>query len=88
MPPGKRGGRVAGTPHKVTALAKDNIISVFTRLGGTAAMAKWAEANETEFYRIYARLLPTEVTGDGGGPIKFEVVAPWLKPSIASRNKG
>ena len=29
-----------------------------------------------------------EITGDGGGPVKFEVIAPWLKQSIASRNRG
>lgn len=88
MPAGKKvGGRVAGVPNKVTGIAKDNITAVFIRLGGTAAMAKWAEENQTEFYRIYSRLIPTEVTGEGGGPVKFEVLAPWLKPEIATRNK-
>lgn len=70
---GKQGGRVAGTPNKVSALAKDNIISVFTRLGGTAAMAIWAQDNQTEFYRIYSRLLPTELTGKNGGPIEAAI---------------
>lgn len=27
-----------------------------------------------------------EVTGADGGAMKFEIVAPWLKPSIAARN--
>lgn len=54
----KTGGRSPGTPNHVTRSARDNIIAVFTRLGGTAAMAKWARANETEFYKIYARLIP------------------------------
>jgi hypothetical protein len=62
-----------GSPNKLGALAKDNIAAVFNRLGGTAAMADWAEANKTEFYRIYARLVPTQVTGEGGGPVKITV---------------
>lgn len=38
------------------------MIAVFTRLGGTAEMAKWAKDNLTEFYKLYARLIPTEST--------------------------
>ena len=53
--------RPKGVPNKFSGTAKENIIAVFTRLGGTAEMAKWAADNQSEFYRIYARLLPTEV---------------------------
>ena len=31
-------------------------------------------------------LSSVELTGEGGGPVQFEVLAPWLKPSIADRN--
>jgi hypothetical protein len=55
-------------------IARDNIAAVFTRLGGTAAMAEWAKENKTEFYKLYARLIPTEVTGAGGGPLTVEIV--------------
>ena len=61
QPREKTGGRVAGTPNKVSATVKDNIIAVFNRLDGTAGMAKWAEENPTQFYQIYAKLLPTDV---------------------------
>jgi len=54
-------GRVKGTKNKVTANVKENILCVFTRLGGTAAMADWAKENQTEFYKFYARLAPREV---------------------------
>ena len=57
-----KGGRKKGSVNKIGTQAKDNIIAVFTRLGGTAAMAKWAKDNQTEFYRLYARLIPTDVT--------------------------
>jgi len=40
----------------------ENIVAVFTRLGGTATMAEWARRNQTEFYRLYARLIPSEST--------------------------
>ncbi len=64
-----------GRPNKVGATAKENILAVFTRLGGTAQMAKWASDNQTEFYKLYGRLIPVEsqVTGAGGGPIEHKV---------------
>lgn len=56
--------RPKGAKNKVGSDAKDNILAVFTRLGGTAAMADWAKENLTEFYRIYARLIPQQIHAD------------------------
>lgn len=58
--------RTVGAKNKLGKLAKENIAAVFVRLGGTAAMAKWAEGNQTDFYKLYARLIPTEVSGPDG----------------------
>ena len=55
--------RPKGSKNKVTESAKDNILAVFTRLGGTDTMAAWARKNQTEFYRLYARLIPQELAG-------------------------
>jgi hypothetical protein len=54
--------RPKGVPNKIGAQVKENIVAVFTRLGGTAAMAAWARRNQTEFYRLWARLIPSEST--------------------------
>lgn len=54
----------AGKPNKMGATAKENLIAVFTRLGGTAAMAKWALKNQTDFYRLYAKLVPQQIDLD------------------------
>jgi len=56
-------------------MAKENIQAVFVRLGGTAAMARWAGTNKNEFYKIYARLIPNEVTGLDGDPIKLLITS-------------
>lgn len=66
--------RTLGSKNKIPQAAKENIQAVFVRLGGTAAMAKWAGANKSEFYRIYARLLPVEGPGERG---EHEVVVRW-----------
>jgi len=65
----KTGGRQAGTRNKITQGAKANIMRVFEEIGGVENFAKWARENETEFYRHYARLVPLEVSGEGGGPV-------------------
>lgn len=45
-------------------------MAVFNGLGGTSAMKEWAQENKTEFYRMYAKLLPLQVTGGDGGPLQ------------------
>lgn len=66
----KTGGRVKGTPNHMSSGVKANIIGVFEKIGGRDEMARWAKENQTEFYRLYGRLLPTEVTGEGGGALQ------------------
>jgi hypothetical protein len=53
--------RTKGSRNKYGAQAKENIVAVFTRLGGTAAMADWAKDHQTDFYKMYASLAPKEV---------------------------
>lgn len=77
----KVGGRVKGTPNKVSSTAKENITAVFTRLGSTAAMAKWAKDNQTEFYKLYARLLPTEIEGHLSGNLTVLMDDPTQRPA-------
>lgn len=65
---GNPAGKPKGTPNKLSASAKENIALVFERMGGVEGMLKWAKTNRTEFYKIYPRLLPLEVSGaDGAG---------------------
>ena len=75
----KTGGRKKGTPNKVTSTVKDNVLAVFDKIGGVNQMAVWAQENPTDFYRIYARMLPQESKEDGSEdevkatPVKVEV---------------
>ena len=56
-------GRPKGSLNKIGAHVKEDILAVFTRLGGTAAMAEWARKNPRDFYtKLYAKLIPTEAT--------------------------
>lgn len=46
----------------------------FQGIGGVQSLQEWAQDNQTEFYKIWSRLLPLEVTGEGGDPIKMVIV--------------
>jgi hypothetical protein len=60
----KLNGRPKGVQNKFSATAKENLIAVFTTLGGTRQMADWARENLTEFYKLYARLVPIDVNAN------------------------
>ena len=61
----KYGGRIAGTPNKLTSHAKDVLMEVFRELGDVPEMVAWAKDNKTSFYKLWARLLPHEVNARG-----------------------
>lgn len=58
----KTGGRKLGSQNKISLSVKDSILATFESLGGVEQMAKWAEEHQTDFYRIYAKLVPTQIT--------------------------
>jgi len=49
------------------------LAAAFEEIGGVARLAAWAEANETEFYKMWARLVPGESAG-ATGPLTVEIV--------------
>ena len=56
-------GRPKGTPNKLTASIKDAFRLAFDAIGGTDALAAWAKENQTDFYKLAARLIPVEIQG-------------------------
>lgn len=67
-------GRPKGAVNKTTKSAREAFQFAFEGLGGYAKLQEWATANPTEFYKLYARLIPVEHVGEGGtGPIQTVV---------------
>ena len=79
LPGERRGGRQKGIPNKTTSLAREAIAFAANKIGGSKRLAAWAKedpANETAFWtKIYPRLLPVQVTGEGDGPLKVVIAA-------------
>ena len=67
----KYGGRKAGTPNKLSGSVKASLQAVYQLRGGDDALLGWARENETEFYKLWGRMLPQEVSGPEGGPIEL-----------------
>lgn len=65
-------GRAKGTPNKTTALLKDAILKAATDAGGgdlSAYLQAQALANPGPFMALLGKVLPMQVSGEGGGPI-------------------
>lgn len=71
----KTGGRQKGSVNKTTASVKAALTQAFDKHGGVPALLRWAKSNETEFYRLWSKLVPTEVQmgGKNGGPLRVTV---------------
>lgn len=72
----RRGGRRAGTPNKTTASVKAALVAAFDDLGGVESLVSWGRRNRTEFYKLWAKLLPAEVqlSGQDGEPIQIAFI--------------
>lgn len=68
----RRGGRKKGTPNKVTAEVKAILRNAFEDIGGQRIFDEWATNNLTEFYKLWAKMLPTEIKADVNAEVKFK----------------
>jgi hypothetical protein len=41
-------------------------------------MAEWAAENKTEFYKLYARLIPVQVSGDPDNPVEARLTVEFV----------
>ncbi len=70
-------GRVKGVPNKNTAQLRDMILQALDEKGGPAYLARQADENPAAFMSLLGKVLPLQVTGNGGGAIEVT----WLPPS-------
>jgi hypothetical protein len=66
-------GRPKGSLNKTTASVKAALTEAFQRRGGVPALLRWADEETTEFYKLWGRLVPVEVAGEGGGPVSLTI---------------
>jgi hypothetical protein len=70
----KTGGRVKGTPNRLTASLKDMILSALDDVGGRDYLARQAAESPTAFLALVGKVLPLQVTGDKDNPLALSVI--------------
>ncbi|SES08340.1 hypothetical protein [Sphingobium sp. YR768] len=67
-------GRRKGVPNKTTTLLKDALLEAATKAGGKDGLVGYltvqATANPQSFLPLLGKVLPMQITGEDGGPIK------------------
>lgn len=68
-------GRPKGLQNKATVACKEALQAAFDGIGGVPALIEWAQQdkNRGQFYQLFSKLLPVQITGEGGGPVQIQV---------------
>ena len=80
---GEAPGRLPGFPNKTTVSVKAALEAAFQGLGGVPALIAWAEKEPAEFYRLWGKLLPRNVTIEGGAQLGIVILPPLGAPPAA-----
>ena len=67
------GGSRKGIPNKATTQLKDMILGALADVGGRAYLARQSEANPGPFMALVGKVLPLQLTGEGGAPIVLQL---------------
>ena len=73
-PPNAGKGRKPGVPNAVTREVKAAILNAFETVGGEAYLVRVAKKDHKTFCALLGRVLPLQVTGEGGGGLVVKVV--------------
>ena len=66
-------------PNKATASIKAAFLEAFERKGGVTALVEWADKEPTEFYKLAAKLIPTDVKVEGEMRLGVVILPPVSK---------
>lgn len=67
-------GRPKGVPNKSTIAVKQALQDAFDQIGGVERLAKFADENPDEFYKLWVKILPQEISGVDGAPLTVNIV--------------
>jgi len=65
----KTGGRQPGSVNKLNADLKAMILGALAGAGGQDYLQRQAELNPGAFMTLIGKVLPMQITGEGGGPV-------------------
>ena len=65
----KTGGRKKGSLNKENKQLREMILTALDKAGGEEYLQKQADKNPTSFMTLLGKVMPTQLTGEGGGSI-------------------
>lgn len=80
-PPNAGKGRPKGSPNKVTKELKDMILAALDGAGGIDYLRDRAMDSPNAFLSLVGKVLPLQVTGEGGGPLTVEILRFGASPA-------
>lgn len=66
-------GRPKGSLNKLTRTTKDALVDAFERLGGVDSLVAWGKDNQTEFYKLWSKIIPLDVNANVSGGITVNI---------------
>lgn len=66
----KTGGRVRGTPNKLTGAVKDMVLTALSNKGGVKYLERQADENPVAFMGLVGKVIPLQVAGDPENPVR------------------
>ena len=67
-------GRPKGTPNRINRDLREMILGALSDAGGAAYLARQAETSPAAFLALLGRILPLQMTGEGGGAATIQIV--------------
>jgi len=66
-------GRPKGAPNKENKILREMIVQALDELGGVEYLKAQAIDNPGPFMTLLGKVLPMQVTGEGGGPVSHSI---------------
>lgn len=79
----KTGGRKKGSLNKTTRQLKDMILEALSESGGVKYLKVVARENPAAFCTLLGKVIPLQVTGEGGGPVRYDFR--WIDDSVEAQ---
>lgn len=67
------GGSRKGRPNKITADVKAMVLAALNQAGGPEYLYRQSMENPKAFLALVGKLMPLQLSGDGGGPLQFVI---------------
>lgn len=64
-------GRKKGQQNHSTKAVREALLLCYDKIGGDSNFAVWALQNQTEFYKLWVKIMPTEVNASGEMLMRF-----------------